>query len=104
MSIPAAMFAADLAAAVSDIPQTVTVGGVTKRAVVGSAAKSRDAMSAGGMLPIADLEAHIFLVDWATVPAIGNPLTHGGSTYRIVRTESDPSGVALRLFCESVTA
>ena len=102
MALPSSMFAADLAAVVADIPQTITFAAVTKRAVCGDATKSREPLDAGGFLPVADLEVHIWLSDWATAPDIGDKITHGGSTFRVLRTASDPSGITRRLYCEAV--
>jgi hypothetical protein len=103
MSIPASMFAADLAAVASDIPQTVTFGAVTKRAVCGDATKGREPMDAGGFMPMADLEVHIWLSDWTTAPTIKDVVLHNGLSYRVTSIASDPSGVTRRLYCEAVT-
>ena len=102
MPIPAAMFTADLAVVATDIQQTLTFGGVTRRAVIGDIGRSREGLEAGGFVPLADCEVHLFVADWTTLPTPGSRVTIGGTAYRVERTATDPGGVSFRLFLATV--
>lgn len=95
------MLTADLAAVVADIPQTITIGGVTRRAVVGDVSKAKTDLDAGGFIPDIGIEVHLFRSDWATLPVIGDTATFNSVEYRIIRTATDPAGTSLRVFLEA---
>ena len=96
------MFIDDLRAALDDLPHSVTIGGVTKSAIVGDITRTKADLIAGGYFPEDTFEVHLVRSDWATIPTNGTALTttaHPGVTFRIQSVIDDPSGAALILRC-----
>jgi len=105
MALSASMMTSDFNHILADIAQTVTVGGVTKSAVVNIGSLSKADRQAGGFMADDQIEVHVKVSDWGTVPGLGDKLTtnaYSGRTFRVVRVQADPVGVTRVLYCEGV--
>jgi hypothetical protein len=105
MPITAAMMTSDFNYILADIPQTVTVSGVTKSAVVNIGSLSKQDRQAGGFMADDQIEVHVKASDWGTLPTVGDKLTtnaYSGRTFRVVRVQADPMGTVRVLYCEGV--
>lgn len=86
----------------TQLPHSITVGGVTKTAVVGDVSRTKQDLDAAGYFPEDIFEAHIRVSEWVTLPAIGDQITttaYPSATFRIVRISTDPSAAVRVLYC-----
>lgn len=75
---------------------TVTVGGVTKRAIIGSKIDRKQDADFGATFGGQSLTVVIIRDDWTTLPDKGDRLTYDGTIYRITGVD-DAHGAETRL-------
>jgi hypothetical protein len=98
--------ASDLQEMEAGIAQTVTIDGEDYACVAGEVTLDEVMEDLSGYTGNMLLRVTVRQSLFTTLPVIGNQLTHGGRTFRIVGRELDPDGldVAVNLVCEEITA
>ncbi len=100
----ATIMSADFAVIRADDLQAVTIAGVTKNAIVGDLARSKEDMQAGGYLPANTVQIELLRSDWATAPTVGGTLTcakFSGITFAIAEILDPPLSTYWLLTCRA---
>lgn len=98
----ATIMTADFQVIRADDLQPVTIGGVTKNAIVGELTRSKEDMQAGGYLPANTVQIELLRSDWATAPTVGGTLTcakFSGITFAIKEILDPPISTYWFLTC-----
>lgn len=99
-----AMMLSDYRTVRLDDPQNVTIGSVTKSAIVGDLTKGKEDLQAGGYLPANMVQVELLRSDWATAPALGDTITmakFSGMTFKVTGITDAPLGTYWLLTCEA---
>lgn len=94
-------FDADLAMAEADLPQTVTLAGITYSACVNDPTHGQD-LEMQGIAGESDLSVTIRVSVLAAV-TIGTRLVYNSRNYRVDRVNYSPCGAAYRLECVDIS-
>ena len=88
-------FDADVAAAISDLPTTITIGGADYSAVASEVSRGETVMMEG---VLAEVDCRVVMrVATLAAPSIGTKATIGGRAYRIARVSDSPCGTSYQL-------
>ncbi len=100
----ATIMTADFQVIRADDLQPVTIGGVTKNAIVGELVKAKEDMQPGGYLPANTVQIELLRSDWATAPSVGNTVTcskFSGMTFAVTSITDAPIPTYWLLTCEA---
>lgn len=95
---------ADLLQIEADIAQAFVWDGTSYACVAGEIGHDKETLEMAGYTDERRVSIVARQALFSTLPAIGDQITHGGSTWRIVTTELDPFAVTINLTCEEIKA
>jgi hypothetical protein len=81
---------------------SVTVGGVTKTAIVGAPRHIKQDDDFGGRYEGQTITVVLLKADWGSVPTVGDKLTHNSKVYKVETFTDQPGGVSRTLICTSL--